>query len=46
MSSGVDVPLLTAYLISPWSLSCAAWLQLTKDLDAMKKSSLQMEVSA
>lgn len=46
ISMGANAPLLTAYLISPWSLSCSAWLQLTKDLDAMKTSSSQMEVSA
>jgi aminoglycoside phosphotransferase (APT) family kinase protein len=46
MSSGASAPLLTAYLISPWSLSCAAWLQLTKDLDAMTQNSSQIEVSA
>lgn len=45
MSAGANSPLLTAYLISPWSLSCAAWLQLTKDLDSVKESS-RMEVSA
>lgn len=45
MSTGANSPLLTAYLISPWSLSCAAWLQLTKDLDAMKNST-RIEVSA
>jgi len=46
MSSGANVPLLTAYLISPWSLSCSAWLQLTQDLDAMQTKTPQMEVLA
>jgi aminoglycoside phosphotransferase (APT) family kinase protein len=33
-STGERPPLLSAYLVSPWSLACAEWLGITQELDS------------